>query len=104
MSKIVKVASKSDVNPGQGLCVNADGKAIALFCVNGTYHAIDNTCPHAGGPLSEGPLDGKEVVCPWHGAAFDVTTGAVLAGPAAEAVSCYKVKVEGEDIKVELPI
>jgi len=103
MGKIIKVANKSDVKSGQGLCVSAEGKDIALFCVNGSYHAIDNTCTHSGGPLAEGPVDGKEVVCPWHGAAFDVTTGAVLAGPATESVNCYKVHLEGEDVKLELP-
>ena len=102
MGKIVKVASKKDFPQGQGMLVQAEGREIALFCVNNSFYAIDNACPHVGGPHCEGPIDGKEVVCPWHGAAFDVTTGEVLAGPATEHVTSYKVKVEGDDIHIEL--
>ena len=67
-----------------------------------TFYAIDDTCTHRGGPLSEGMVMGAEVTCPWHGAVFDVTSGAVLGAPAPRGVARYAVRVEGEDIKVEL--
>ena len=83
------------------MAVDIDGNKIAVFNVGGSYYAIDDTCTHAGGSLSEGPVDGTVVVCPWHGAAFDLTSGKVLDAPATEGVKTYKVKTEGNDILVE---
>ena len=77
-------------------------KIVALFNVNGTVHAIDGTCTHRGGPLGEGELDGIVVTCPWHGAQFDVTTGAVLGSPAPQGVTAYKVVVEADTILIEM--
>ena len=102
MAGFVKVAKTEDLAPGQGKMVEAGGKTIALFNVDGDYYAIDDTCTHKGGPLSEGELDGKEVTCPWHGAVFDVTTGELLGPPAMEGVACYKVRVSGNSIEIEI--
>ncbi|MBI3061341.1 MAG: Rieske 2Fe-2S domain-containing protein [Deltaproteobacteria bacterium] len=77
MADFVKVAKTDEIVPGQGKMIEVGGKKIALFNVEGSFHAIDDTCTHRGGPLSEGSLDGKEVTCPFHGARFDVTTGEV---------------------------
>src|SRR5262249_61882334 len=82
MSRLVKVAETKEVAPGTGKVVDAEGRRIALFNVAGTFHAIDNTCTHRGGPLGEGGLAGEGVTCPWHGARFSVKTGDVLAPPA----------------------
>ena len=79
------------------------GRRLALFNVDGTFYAIDDTCTHSGGPLSEGDVEGTEVSCPWHGACFSLTDGRVLSPPADEGVTAYRVVVEGEDVKVELP-
>ena len=78
MSKLIKVAETKDVSPGTAKVVQAEGRSIALFNVAGTFHAIDNTCTHRGGPLGEGELAGEVVTCPWHGAKFNVKTGEVL--------------------------
>ncbi len=102
MGKFIKVASKNEIPSGQAKAVDADGKKIAVFNVNNQYFAIDDECTHAGGPLSEGSLEGKTVVCPWHGASFDITSGEVLGEPADEGVKSYKVIVEGDDIKVDV--
>ncbi len=102
MAGFVKVAKTEDLAPGQGMMIEAGGKKIALFNVDGDYYAIDDTCTHHGGPLSEGELAGKEVTCPWHGAVFDVTTGEVLGPPAPEGVSRYKVKISGNSIEIEI--
>ena len=102
MAGFVKVAKTEDVVPGQGKMVEVSGKKIALFNLEGTYYAIDDTCTHKGGPLSEGELSGKEVTCPWHGAVYDVTTGEVLGPPAPKGVSRYNVRVSGENIEVEV--
>jgi nitrite reductase/ring-hydroxylating ferredoxin subunit len=102
MAGFVKVAKTDEIAPGQGKMVEVGGKKIALFNVEGSFYAIDDTCTHRGGPLSEGFLDGREVTCPWHGARFDVTTGEMLGPPAPERVARYPVKVEGRDIEVEV--
>jgi len=102
MEGFVKVAKTDEVAPGQGKMVEVSGKKIALFNVEGSFYAIDDTCTHRGGPLSEGVLDGKHVTCPWHGAIYDVTTGEVLSPPAPKGVAHYNVRVEGSDIEVEM--
>ena len=85
----------SSVEPGSNITVEVDGEAVAVFNVDGEFYAIQEECTHAGGPLSEGKLDGQMVICPWHGSCFDVTSGAVLCGPATEAVRSFPVKVIG---------
>ena len=102
MGQFVKVAKIGDIAPGEGKAVEAGGKTIALFNLAGTFYAIDDTCTHRGGPLSEGIVEGTEVTCPWHRAVFDVTTGAVVAMPAQQDVARYAVRVIGDDIEVEL--
>lgn len=99
MGDFVRVASTADVKPGQAVVVEVNGKTLAVFNVDGAFHAIDNTCVHRGGPLGEGDIHGKVVACPWHGWQFDVTTGECLKNPSAK-VDVYQVKVEGDDITV----
>ena len=102
MPKMVKVAQADELSPGGGKVVDADGRSIALFNVEGAFYAIDNTCTHRGGPLGEGELNGDTVECPWHGANFNVKTGAVTRPPAGTGVRSFVVKVEGGDVLVEL--
>lgn len=102
MPKTVKVAQASELSPGTGKVVEADGHSIALFNVEGTFYAIDNTCTHRGGPLGTGKLNGESVICPWHGANFNVKTGAVTRPPARTGVRSFVVKVEAGDVLVEL--
>ncbi len=102
MPKLIKVAVTSDVPPGQAIVFEAEGQRIALFNVSGNYYALDDTCPHAGGPLSEGRVEGDQVTCPLHGASFNLRTGEVLTPPAFEDVKTYKVVIEGDDINVEI--
>ncbi len=103
MGQLIKVAETNDVLPGTSKAVEAEGRKIALFNHGSAYYAIDDTCTHRGGPLSEGEVEGTVVTCPWHGATFDITTGNVLGPPAPEGVVSYNVQVDGNDIKVELP-
>ena len=102
MAKLIKIAAVSDVPPGQAALFTVEGQRIALFNVEGTYYAIGDTCTHRGGPLSEGAVQGTQVTCPWHGADFDLKTGAALGLPAQQGVPSYKIVVEGDDIKVEV--
>ena len=102
MAKLVKIAETKNLGPGQAAAVEVEGQRVAVFNVGGTLYALDDTCPHAGGPLSEGQVEGDKVTCPWHGADFDLKTGAVLCPPSFEGVRSYKVVVEGIDIKIEV--
>ena len=102
MTKIIKIATVSDVPPGQGAAFTVEGQRIALFNVEGAYYAIGDSCTHRGGALSEGNVQGTRVTCPLHDADFDLKTGAALGLPAQKGVPIYKVVVEGDDIKVEL--
>lgn len=98
----VKVATVQEVPPGQAKQVQVSGKTLAVFNINGTFHVLDDTCPHRGGPLWEGELQGQEVTCPWHGARFDVTSGAHLCPPARSDVACYKVQVTADEVQADL--
>ena len=95
----VRVAGAGDVKPGEGRVVDVAGRAVALFNVEGRYYAIDNACPHRGGPLGEGDLDGGVVACPWHAWRWDVTTGANTNNPAVK-VACFAVIEEGGGVFV----
>ncbi len=96
----VKVASVHDIRPGEGKTITANGKEIALFNVNGRFFAIDNTCPHRGGPLGEGELADSIVTCPWHGWQYNVQTGEGITMPVS--VKRFEVRVEGKDILVNV--
>jgi nitrite reductase (NADH) small subunit len=97
----VRAAAVADIAPGTIREVDVNGKAVALANVEGSFHAMDNTCLHRGGPLGDGPLEGKVVTCPWHGWQYDVTTGKVSQNPSV-AVACYPIEVRGEEIWVDL--
>ena len=103
MGEFVSVAKADQIAPGQATCVEVNGKEIALFNIDGVFHAIDNTCSHDGGPLSEGELNNTQVTCPWHGAVFDVTTGSVLGPPAVSAVTKYNTRVAGGEVEIDIP-
>ncbi len=103
MSDFTKVADTKDLPPGKTMCVESGGEKVALFNVGGTIYAVSDTCTHAGGPLSEGQVDGTVVTCPFHGATFDLTTGSVTGPPAGSAVTCYQVRVEEGEVQIAAP-
>ena len=98
---LVKVATVEEIDPGTGSVVTADGKEIALFNLEGTYYAIDNTCKHLGGPLGEGDLEAEIVTCPWHGWEYNVKTGDCKMD-ATIRVETYPVQVQGTDVMVDV--
>jgi nitrite reductase (NADH) small subunit len=102
MSRRVQVAQVADILPGEGCVVDAEGKTLALFNVDGAFYALDNTCSHRGGPLGEGELEGTVVVCPWHAWRWDVKTGANVNNPAVK-MACFPVSMDGGSVYVELP-
>jgi len=90
----------SEVPPGSVLLVGD----CAVFNIEGGFCATQATCTHRQGPLSEGTLDGSTVTCPLHGAQFNVWTGAVLRGPARDPLKTYRVTVDGDVGRVEVPV
>jgi nitrite reductase/ring-hydroxylating ferredoxin subunit len=90
-----------DIAPGKAGVVDINGESVAVFNVDGKYFALDDYCPHAGAPLSEGSLDGTTVICPWHGSCFDLNTGERTCGPAREGVRTYKITIQGDIGQVE---
>src|SRR3989442_12217846 len=83
----VRVAATGEISPGEGRVVETGGRALAVFNVEGTYYAIDNTCSHRGGPLGDGDLEGPVGGCPRHAWRRDVTSGANVNHPAVR-VAC----------------
>ena len=102
MGELIKVADKKDLPTGKAIAVDVQGKRVALFNIDNHYYAIDDECTHAGGNLSEGSVEGTKVTCPWHGASFNLTNGEVLQAPASDNLNCYKVTVDGDDVKIEV--
>ena len=95
-----KIATKGEINPKK--YVNYKGKDLALFLVNGSIYCIDNTCTHVGGPLVEGEMNGVRITCPWHFAEFNVITGKALSGPARSDVKTYPVKIENDEVYIDI--
>ena len=102
MSNFVTVAKVSDFDDQPAKCVKVVGKTIALFKLDDEFFAIDDTCTHRGGPLSEGNIEGDEIECPWHGAHFNIRSGKVILDPADEDVSTYGVRLSGDVIEIDV--
>jgi 3-phenylpropionate/trans-cinnamate dioxygenase ferredoxin subunit len=102
--EFVTVADVSDLPPGERLFIEIDQRSIVLFNIAGQYYAIADLCSHDDGPLGDGDLDGLEIICPRHGARFDIRTGKVLALPAVEDIPAYPVQVTAGEIQVGVPV
>jgi 3-phenylpropionate/trans-cinnamate dioxygenase ferredoxin subunit len=98
---LVNVGTIKDVPAGQLREVSVAGVRVALANADGQVYAFDDTCTHQGCSLAAGELDGTTVECPCHGSQFDVTSGAVLQGPAERPVRSRQVQVDGENLLVE---
>ncbi|HEX3368637.1 MAG TPA: non-heme iron oxygenase ferredoxin subunit [Candidatus Cybelea sp.] len=96
------VAKLSQIAPGTTQRVEVDSCGVLLCNVAGSIYAIEDVCTHDGGPLDQGTLEGECVVCPRHGATFDVKTGDALTLPAVVPVMTFPVEVVGDDIFVTL--
>ena len=101
MAELIEVAGLERIQPGAGSRFVVADKEMAIFNVDGKICAIADTCPHAGGSLGMGKLDGTIVTCPVHGMKFDVTTGC-FAGTSDFGVAAYPAKVVDGKIMVEI--
>jgi nitrite reductase/ring-hydroxylating ferredoxin subunit len=98
----VAVATESEIPEGERKIVEAAGRSIGVFHHRGGWYALRNTCLHRGGPVCTGVLEGEQLVCPWHGFRYDVTTGTLLEDPSA-ALETYPVSVRDGRVYVMLP-
>jgi 3-phenylpropionate/trans-cinnamate dioxygenase ferredoxin subunit len=96
------VARKSAIAPGTMTRVMVDGVPVLLCNVAGELYAVEDICTHDGGALDGGELDGSRVMCPRHGAFFDVTTGKALTLPAVVPLPTYPVHVDGDDVSIDV--
>ncbi len=99
-----RVARLGDVPAGRGLKVVVDGVELGLFRVGDSVAAIENACPHAGYPLSEGTIDGCVVVCPAHGFEYDIETGFAPGESDGFPIPRFAVRVEDDAVWVDLEI
>ncbi len=96
------VAKYSDIPPATIKRVEVDGVEVLLANCDGTLYAIEDVCTHDGGPLDQGELHDCKIMCPRHGALFDVKTGAALTLPAVVPLPTYTVRLEGDDVYVDV--
>jgi nitrite reductase (NADH) small subunit len=102
MSRRIKVAGIGEIAPGRGALAQVEGREIALFNLDGVFYATEAICPHRGGPLQDGDLEGEAVICPLHNYDFNLKTGESSAAPDLR-VATFPVVVEGQDIYLDLP-
>ena len=99
----IAVLPATDLPVGQMRCVDVAGVQVLLVhAKDGAIHAVNNICSHAYARLDEGRLRGHRLICPLHGASFDIRSGAVLGAPATAPIASYPVRVAGDHIEVQV--
>jgi nitrite reductase (NADH) small subunit len=102
MPRFVKLANLNELPVGAAKEAEFEGRVYALFNIDGVISAIDGICPHQGGPLADGLVEGTTVTCPWHGWQFDIRSGKTPLGPKI-VQPVYEVKIENQDVLVAVP-
>ena len=103
-SDFIVIAKLDDLPPGTCTSLEVKDHGIALFNLDGTIYALDNMCPHAGGPLGEGTIVGEHISCPWHDWKFHIPTGVCQKNPTPSLnVPCYQIQVIDGMIQISLP-
>ena len=100
MVKWINVVKTSAVEPGQNIVIKFDNEDIAIFNTGTEFYAINNTCPHQGGPLNEGTLAGEVITCPWHGWQYDLKSGCPITTP---NLRIYPLRVHGDTLQIAIP-
>lgn len=95
----VRLASAAEIPPGSARAYAVGRYEVALFNAGGRFYALENSCPHQGGPIADGWLEGTEITCPWHGWCFDVRDGKMTLGDFAR-IARFAVDVRGQDVYV----
>lgn len=98
----IDVCAEGEIPEGGHRLVDLGGGIeVAVFFVGGEYHAIEDVCTHDDGPLAEGEIEGCQIICPRHGARFDLRTGEALSLPAYRPVEAYPVRLEDGRVVLE---
>jgi 3-phenylpropionate/trans-cinnamate dioxygenase ferredoxin subunit len=100
--KFVTVARTTDIEPGRVKYVEVEDFRLAICNVGGVFYCIEDVCTHDGGHLGQGELEGDVIMCPRHGAQFNVATGKVVRMPASAPVETFPIEIDGNEIKVGL--
>jgi 3-phenylpropionate/trans-cinnamate dioxygenase ferredoxin component len=98
-----EVAEENEIHPGERLFIEIGDHPIVLLNIDNKLFAIGDVCTHDDGPLGDGEIDGWAIICPRHGARFDVRTGAVLAFPAVQPAPVFPVRVVDGHIEIGIP-
>ncbi len=99
MGKLIPVCQVGDLQDGESIVVTVDGRNVAVFFSAGQYYAINDACPHAGSPLSDGHVEDGVVTCSWHGWRFRLADGAWADNPRVKT-ACYPVQLDGTQVSV----
>jgi 3-phenylpropionate/trans-cinnamate dioxygenase ferredoxin subunit len=102
--EFIAIGSADELENGERLFVEIDEEPIVVFNIAGQYYAVGDVCSHDDGPVGDGELEGFEVICPRHGARFDVRSGKVLSLPAIVDIPAYPVRVVDGQIEIGLPL
>jgi 3-phenylpropionate/trans-cinnamate dioxygenase ferredoxin component len=102
--KYIRITSVQEIPDGERLFFEIDELPIVLYALNGNYYATGDQCSHDGGPIGEGQIEGNEIICPRHGARFDIRTGKVTRFPAVKDIPCYPVRIVEDQIEIGLPV
>ena len=97
-----RTIKSAELAEGKMKRATVNGKVLMLVKLDGKFYCCDDACTHVGGPLSQGKLDGNQVICPWHASRFDVTTGKCKGGPAVKDLNSYKVRDKDGFIEVDV--
>jgi nitrite reductase [NAD(P)H] small subunit len=99
--KWIRVTNTENIPLREGRCIQIGGEEIAIFNLGDRFVAVDNACPHRGGPLCDGIVSGNTVTCPLHGYKISLETGHVVKPEVQVRVSAYPVRVEDGVVLVE---
>lgn len=99
----IEVATVDEIPEGGRLLVDVDKYPIMILNLAGKLYAVEDTCSHDGNPLGGGPIEGKHIVCPRHGAKFDIENGKAISFPATENISVFPVRIIEGKVEIGLP-
>lgn len=103
MTRWIDIAAEGSLAPGEPLHIDHEGQTIVLFLVNGEIFAIEDVCSHDRSPISDGCIEGREIICPRHGARFCLRTGQALSAPAYEDIESFEVRADAGRLWLGLP-
>jgi 3-phenylpropionate/trans-cinnamate dioxygenase ferredoxin subunit len=102
--RYIQVTSAQEIPEGERLFFEIDGLPIVLFALGGNFYATSDQCSHDGGPIGEGQIEGNEIICPRHGARFDIRNGKATRMPAVRDIPSYPIRIVDDMIEIGLPI